>query len=170
MKVSASYLQILIVLLSTCLSSCGFTPLYSDAKRIAGPARVNIAVPPGEGGYVFRQRMIGALGEPAGEADYDLEIDWRESVRARTVALDRSITRFEAVVSARYVLRRAADGAAVYSGAEEAATSFDSPDAQFATLTSRRAAFERAAEEVAAQLSPQIALAVREDQRDGNAE
>lgn len=141
------------------LAACGFRPLYSDPDRQLGV--IEIPPPPGEGGYAFRQALIQDIGAAGADAPYAMEITWRESIRSRSRAIDSSINFLEAVVTADYRIVRRADGVVIAEGVETVTSGFDAPSQQFAVRSSRRAAFERAAEEAAAIIGNQAILALR---------
>jgi LPS-assembly lipoprotein len=160
----------LVLALTLCLlglTACGFTPLHApqafENGEKAGALRGQVALPapPGETGYVFRQALRDSLGLPGGEAGYVLEATLSEELRARTIAVDASVTSYEALVRVDWSLRARSEDKRLAGGQSRSITPYDVPEAQFAGLTARRDALRRAAQDAARSLALEVLVALR---------
>ncbi len=143
------------------LAACGFRPLYG--RRGADPAAAEMAsvsiVPVLDRlDQNLRNDLIERLtpfGEPA-QPRYTLFIRTRQSSSALAIQSNSTITRFNLLVNASFVLRKRATGGVLYSGNARAVGSYDAVRSDFATLTAEQDSARRTVREVSEEIRAQL--------------
>lgn len=153
------------------LTGCGFRPLYG--RRGSSPAAVELAAI--EIGEVtdrldqnLRNDLIERLtpfGEPA-RPRYDLFIRTGHSSSALAIQSDRTITRFNLVVNATFVLTDRGSGQPLFRGSARAVGSYDAVRSDFATLTAEQDSERRTVREVAEDIRAQLGAFFSRDRAD----
>ncbi len=160
-----NYRRYLAVVLALSLTGCGFQPLYGSKSNGGSGADaalndVAIANIPDREGQMLRNRLIDRMyhdGRPE-NPHYRLEITLQESETALGIRRDATASRTRVDLTAHYVLRQISDNKALIDTTAKTSVSFNQLDAQYATLTSREDAKERALNEVGEQIVNRLAL------------
>jgi len=153
------------VLLAAALGACGFQPLYGEhadgGRTDAELAQIQVMeMALGRTGHDVYNALIDRLspnGEPS-EPDYQLSIDLRETREGVAIERDASITRYNYLLTARYRLIDTRSGNVIHEGQSRSIASYNVVDSQFATLTARRDAEERAATELSEDIKLRLAI------------
>lgn len=154
---------LLLAMLPLLLSGCGFQPLYGKRSSLDLPAelnRITIANIPDHNGQMLRNRLMDRLysaGRPDDPA-YILTVGLTEQEIGLGVRRDATTARTSLEVSANYVLTQKGSGKTILNGVAKTSVSYNDLDAQFATLTARENANERALNEVGEQIVNRLAL------------
>ena len=143
------------------LLSCGFRPLYgppgSDSAAVE-LAAIEIGLVSQRLDQILRNDLIERLtpfGEPA-QPRYDLVIQSRKSSSALAIQSNRTITRYNLVVNASFVLRDRVNGQPLFRGSAGAVGSYDAVRSDFATLTAEQDSARRTVREVAEDIRAQL--------------
>ncbi len=150
---------------SLAVGACGFRPLYGDLDGEAGTgaarlSSIEVALIPNRSGQLLRTFLIQRLN-PGGRPDepaYRLNVAVREVERRLGVDSTDTATRANLVVNSTARLTDLTTSAVVYDARVDAITSFNILDDEFATLASRRAARERALEQISEDIRTRVAL------------
>ncbi len=144
------------------LTGCGFRPLYGS--RGSSPAAVELAAI--EIAHVsdrldqnLRNDLINRLtpfGEPA-QPRYHLFIQTGQSSSALAIQSNSTITRYNLIVNASFVLTERDSGQTLYGGSARAVGSYDAVRSDFATLTAEQDSARRTVREVAEDIRAQLA-------------
>ncbi len=157
--------------LALAAAGCGFRPLY---ERGGGPdcegpgaaahmAAVRVAPIPDRAGQILRNALSDALapGGRAGGAAYRLDVALEETRTDLVIRRDSASTFAKLRATGRWTLSDAATGKALTRGRSEATAVFNIVESGYANLNARRAARERAARAVAADIHARLALFFR---------
>lgn len=157
---------LLVGLVMSGLAACGFTPLYApgtSAARMQG--RIEVAVLPGEPGFLLRERLTERLGEAAAP-EYRLDIELELSRTGVALTTQNVTTRFNVVGTAAYRLVPLAGGPAVAGGVVRSITGFSAPESEtasaFASLAAEQDAERRLAVDLADRIVQRLALSSEE--------
>ena len=166
-----AFMRILAFLLPAALllQSCGFTPLYAtpEGSKAAGLKNINLISVTARDTIqplvtrAFRDRQ--GFGGEATTADYDLAVDAEEFAQRLAVQIDASVTRYNYLLRADYVLTRRSDGKR-YSGSSEAVASFNVVNSQYSTLFAEEAAREKAARTLVEKIERDILLRLDDEE------
>ena len=145
------------------LQSCGFTPLYAtpEGSKAAGLKNINLTAVTARDtieplvSRAIRDRQ--GFDASATTAEYDLAVEAEEFAQRLAVQIDASVTRYNYLLRADYVLIRRADGRR-YSGSAEAVASFNVVNSQYSTLFAEEAAREKAARSLVENIERDILL------------
>lgn len=145
------------------LAGCGFRPLLYQAegdnvrKRLAA---IGVSGLGGRLGQQLRTALEDNL-DPAstgGAERYDLAVNLTNTNSALAIQLDNTITRYNLILNARFVLRDQEDQAVRYRSSVRRVASYNVRRAPFATLTAKQDAERRAAKEIADDIRTLLAL------------
>ena len=148
------------------VGGCGYRPLYGEQGAVAdSPAReqlsqVKIVGIADRRGQMLRNYLLDRMnprGEPASPR-YHLSVTTVESSRITDSRADGTATRADLVVTARFNLRDATSDAVVFIERSEALATYNLLTARFASVASEDEARRRAVEQLADQISLQVAL------------
>lgn len=154
---------ILALLALAPLGACGFRPLYAEREGeelMAELAAVEIA---GLGGRLGQELRNGLLDElnPTGIAlpsRYELLVRLSRRENALAIQLDSTVTRYDMILSAAFVLRRREDGEVLLRDNVRRIASYNVRRAPYATLVAEQDAERRAAREVARDIASRVAV------------
>lgn len=148
--------------------SCGFTPVYAtkEGAALAGLNNVNLVSviaspsiqPLVTNGFTDRQSLTA---DPS-TAEYDLTLEAEEFAQRLAVQIDASVTRFNYLLRADYILVRREDGK-VFRGSAEAVSSFNVVTSQYSTLFAEEQAKEKAARTLMEEIERDILLSLNEE-------
>ena len=150
------------------LSGCGFTPLYATPEGAKGAGLKNINLTAVRSRDTIEPLVTRAFQDRKGtnatvEApEYDLMVEAEEFAQRLAVQIDASVTRYNYLLRADYVLTRRSDGKRM-QGSAEAVASFNVVDSQYATLFAEEAAREKAARTLIEQIERNILLRLNDD-------
>jgi LPS-assembly lipoprotein len=136
------------LLVCALLSACGFEPLYArraDGSTVDHMAVTKIAVIEDRVGQQLRNVLLEELtprGQPA-QPLYVLEVKLTESISNLAIQKDDTTSRSSLELRATYVLRRIADGEALFDGLSRATTSYNVVSSNFATVSAENDARRR---------------------------
>jgi LPS-assembly lipoprotein len=148
------------------LSGCGYRPLYGERGPGPGGAAsdhlgsVKIAGIADRRGQMLRNDLLDRMS-PRGEtasARYILSVITTEATRTTDSRADGTATRADLVVSARFNLRDINSDVVVYVDRSEAVATFNLLTNRFASVSSEDEARRRAVEQIADQITLQVAL------------
>ena len=149
------------------LGGCGYRPVYGDrsAAVAADGARANLGSVKILGiadrrGQILRNYLLDRMtpgGEPA-TPRYVLSVTTTESRRFTSSRADGTATRADLVIVARYSLRDATSDLVVFVDRSEGLATYNLLTARYASVASEDEARSRAAEQIADEMSLQIAL------------
>ena len=139
-----------IVFVCLFLTGCGFHPMYGGGKL--GPELASIYVEPvaENDGYELRNQLIDLLGSDGREAgkSYFLKLTLSEESNGVALQNDASITRYNATLTASYVLTDAS-GNQVTSGTQTSLASYNVSNSPYSTLVVQKDSDRRAADDLA---------------------
>lgn len=145
------------------LVACGFRPLLSQADGESVRNQLAAVRVTGLGGRLGQQLRVAlednldptSSGEPV---RYELAIRLRNTSSALAIQLDNTITRYNLALTAGFVLRERDDKEVLYRSSVRRVASYNLRRAPFATLTAKKDAERRAAQEVADDIRTLLAL------------
>lgn len=144
-------------------AACGFRPLYGEQSVPGGVApqlaSVAVGAMPDRAGYDLRLELESVLN-PRGlqtEPRYDLDVRLAKRREGLAIAPDASITRYNVVFEAGFVLKPRSGGEP-FSGTARTISAFNVVDSQFATMVAERDADARAIREIAQDIASRLAV------------
>lgn len=151
------------------LSGCGFRPLYGAGPGGVAAEHMFAAVELDEIGgrlgpmvYHELQDQLHPTGRAADvPARYRLAVKLKEKREGRAIEPDASITRFDYRLSGSYQLVKIDGGKVVHAGAVSSSTAYNVVESQFATLSARQDAEQRAARGVSEEIRLRVAIFLR---------
>ena len=148
----------LLTALAACAASagCGFRPLYGESGgALLGQVQpVGLA---GRAGYHFGQQLRRRLGRPEADAAFELETALSFEREGLAISASDDVTRYDVTGSARFTLRRRADGVVVSEGVATSVTAFSTTATPYATEVAERDAERRLAVDLADRVFARIA-------------
>ena len=163
---SRLYIAALIAAAGLLLSGCGYRPVYGEHSVAASDgARTQLASVKVLGiadrrGQLLRNFLIDRMN-PRGESAtprYTLSVTSTEQTRVTDSRPDGTATRADVIVVARYTLRDATTDLVVFADRSEAVATYNLLTARYASVVSEEEARRRSIEQVADQISLQVAL------------
>ena len=154
-----------VVLVLLMLAGCGFRPLYVD-KDGAGPsvskelASVDVQGLNGRLEQILRNQLTDFLN-PAGVSvgkQYNLVVALEKKTTSLAIQLDRTATRENLTLKAKFELRRRSDGRVVFRSTVVRIAGYDVLREPFATLIAEQSAEKRASREVSFEITNLVAL------------
>ena len=148
------------------LSGCGYRPVYGDLGAVSSDgartqlANVKISGVADRRGQLLRNYLVDRMnprGEPAAPR-YVLAVTTTEATRVTDSRPDGTATRADVLLAARYTLRDATSDLIVFTDRSEAVATYNLLTARFGSVVSEDEARRRAAEQVADQISLQVAM------------
>ncbi|MCB2081807.1 MAG: hypothetical protein KDD76_04155 [Rickettsiales bacterium] len=161
--------KIVVVIACLMLVGCGFTPVYQQAassgeNAVAHPQLAKVAVQDvvERQGYGRSAQLLkvelqdlldphGATATPA----YTLAIELRADREPMFIERDRRVTRYNLVVTAKYVLKDA-KGKALTKGTSRMVGSYDKEASDFATIAAEQDTRHRAVKELARDIQQRL--------------
>jgi len=149
-------------LLMLMVAGCGFKPIYATPAGADAPLNQLIAIRSVRASDVILPLVTSALKErisikPGQAPKYDLYVDANERAERLAVQIDATVTRYNYRLSARYTLVDLATGERTRGNAH-AVTSYNIVRSQYSTLFAERAAQEKAARLLAAEIERDLLL------------
>ena len=162
-----------VVVAALALSACGFRPLYGTAslpegaETVFGSIRVAPIGPTNDSdriGYLLYDALDRALHTPGHNETprFELKLTLADERRGLSIQDDSSTTRYNYRLSADWTLTPVGAASPLATGRSETTASYNVVDSQYATLTARRDAEDRAAREIAEQIKLRLAVALME--------
>jgi len=155
------------VLPALALGACGFEPLYGGeggGATVVAAEGIGIAAIPSRIGIQLRNNLIDRLtprGEPA-TPRYSLDIKVSSDKEGLAIQRDAFVSRYNLRVNAEFRLfDRQADRAPVLVGKAFSLAAFNVVRADFANIAAERDAEDRAAREIANDISQRVAVFLR---------
>jgi LPS-assembly lipoprotein len=138
---------------SLLVAACGFHPLYGHSAGSGGTSAIFASIYvdpiPERTGYELRNSLIDQFDAGRNtHKTYRLKITLDEQRKGIALQTDATITRYNYVVAADYVLSDS-NGHVVTTGHESTLSSYNVVASPYATLTARQDAQKRAAEDLA---------------------
>jgi len=137
------------------LGACGFQPIYGrqDGRRPSFDAFAEVAIAeiPERIGQLIRNRLLDQVnpyGEPSA-ARYTLGIVYSRNRLGIAVDRDQTVTRYNLILVASYVLTENASRTTVTRGSTRAVAAFNVVSSEFANIAAERDAEQRTAVTVA---------------------
>jgi LPS-assembly lipoprotein len=139
-------------------SACGFTPLYAERGVVAGLQAIEVQVPQSRVGYLLREELDDEFARDRSQAPrYRLTVELDELRRARGLRVDDVASRYELLVTARYVLTTVGAVTPLAQGQAQATVTYDSADQPYAGVAAQTDAQERAAAQAAQRIRLDLA-------------
>jgi LPS-assembly lipoprotein len=155
---SAGAAAILLAAAAPGLSACGFQPLYAQEGVVSKLAAVDVVAPQGRAGFLIQEHLEDALARERGVAPrYRMNLSLSETRYPRGVRVDNVATRYEYVLTARYVLTHVPSGEIAKRGQVKVELTYDSADQPYAAIAAQQDAQDRAAEEAARRIQLELA-------------
>ena len=153
-----------LVILSLLLAACGFEPLHGRSSGTAERLS-QVVVPPIEDrvGQLVRNRLLDYF-EPPGDrtpAVYRLDVRVSEAKDGLGIQEDRSITRYNLRLQARYRLIVIATGQPLLEGETSTLAAYNVIRSDYANLIAERDARARAAQDIGDAIGLRVAVVLR---------
>jgi len=155
---------ILLICATFCLGACGFQPLYATTQGDNGASGLqnvdllrltaSTEIEP----FVRKAFARRAGADPSG-AEYELIVNAKERAERLAVQIDASVTRYNYRLIGDYVLVHRKTGERI-SGRGEAIASFNVVSSQYSTLFAEKAAREKAATSLVAEIERDLLLKI----------
>jgi LPS-assembly lipoprotein len=158
---------VVLLILVTLLSGCGFRPLYLKGKQNLQPELASIEISPiiDRKGQILRNFLLDQLspkGQP-GHPDFVLSVSINYHVKYLGIRHDDLATRALFNTTATYELRRKQDAAQIYSGTSYASSGYDILISDFATLVAEKDALEHSLETISQDIKLQLSFLFSSD-------
>lgn len=154
---------LLVSTLAVSVSGCGFTPIhsknaYSEGSDVGGEAvtadlsSIKVAeINLGRSGQQLRTELENVMNPMQAKTPpaFRLEVSLAREKQAQLVEIDREITRYKMIATARYRLIQLSDGKEVYHNNSVVSASFDAVTSDFSTYTAEEDTFKRLMAELA---------------------
>ncbi len=148
-----------LLVLVTLLSGCGFRPLYLKGKQNPQPDLTAVEIRPiiDRKGQILRNLLLDQL-RPNGPSAYVLYVAVDFSLRNLGIRRNDRATRALMMVTATYSLHRKQDEAKLFSSASQASSGYDILESDFATLVAEKDALQHSLETIAQDIKLQLSL------------
>ena len=156
-----------LLLAALILSACGFRPLYENrAAPGSVPAelsQIEVSKIDGRIGIELRNTLVDRFSARGGghRTKYRLEIQLSQRKEGLAIQQDESVTRFNYKLLGRFNLVDAESNTVVLSDNAQSSAAFNVVQSEFATLSAERNAEDRAARDLASEITTRIALYFR---------
>jgi LPS-assembly lipoprotein len=150
------------ILLCLCaLQGCGFTPLYSKHTSTSSSAQqqllASVVVTPMKDrvGQIFTTTLEDALNPLHLQADprYQLKVSLKTAESSLAIQRDRTISRYQIMVTANYTLTDTDTGKIVREGSLQRENGYDKTTSPYATVVSENMATENTVKALAQDVS-----------------
>ena len=142
-----------LLVLVTLLSGCGFRPLYLKGKQNPQPDLTAIEIRPivDRKGQILRNLLLDQLTPkgPSAHPAYVLDVTVDFSLTSLGIRRNDRATRALMKVTATYSLHRKQDEAQLFSSTSQASSGYDILDSDFATLVAEKDALQHSLETIA---------------------
>ena len=151
-----------LLVLVTLLSGCGFRPLYLKGKQNPQPDLTAIEIRPivDRKGQILRNLLLDQLTPkgPSAHPAYVLDVTVDFSLTNLGIRRNDRATRALMKVTATYSLRRKQDEAKLFSGTSQASSGYDILDSDFATLVAEKDALQHSLETIAQDINLRLSF------------
>jgi LPS-assembly lipoprotein len=151
---------LVVTVLALGVSACGFTPLYQESEANFRESLAGISVQPisepANVGYQLEQELAKRVTSEKG-VQYDLKIDLKETKQSVALTSADRTTRFNYVLTAKYVLTDVATGEK-YNNSKYVVTSYGVVPSHYASLVGEEDATRKAAIELANKIELDLVL------------
>ena len=151
-----------LLVLVTLLSGCGFRPLYLKGKQNPQPDLTAIEIRPivDRKGQILRNLLLDQLTPkgPSAHPAYVLDVTVDFSITNLGIRRNDRATRALMKVTATYSLRRKQDEAKLFSGTSQASSGYDILDSDFATLVAEKDAMQHSLETIAQDINLRLSF------------
>ena len=151
-----------LLVLVTLLSGCGFRPLYLKGKQNPQPDLTAIEIRPivDRKGQILRNLLLDQLTPkgPSAHPAYVLDVTVDFSLTNLGIRRNDRATRALMKVTATYSLRRKQDEAKLFSGTSQASSGYDILDSDFATLVAEKDAMQHSLETIAQDINLRLSF------------
>jgi LPS-assembly lipoprotein len=151
--------------LALALAGCGFEPLHGGQGPGGGTtsqrlAQVQVAPIGDRVGQLVRNRLLDYFEPPGSRVSpvYRLVVDLDELKDGLAIESDRTVTRYNMTLMARYQLVEIASGRIVLDGQTRAISAYNVIRSDYANLIAERDALSRAAQEIADVIGLRVAV------------
>lgn len=139
-------------------SACGFTPLYAQQGVTPNLSAIAVDAPQGRVGYLLREELDDELARDRGQpARYRLALDVTEERRARGLRVDDVASRYELLLTVRYVLTGVGGTTPLAQGQAQSTVTYDVADQPYAGVAAQIDGQERAASQAAQRIRLDLA-------------
>ncbi|MGB0630685.1 MAG: LPS assembly lipoprotein LptE [Alphaproteobacteria bacterium] len=144
------------------LTACGFQPIHGErsAASSAGLAHFDIGLIADRAGQMMRNELLQQM-QPRGAVQaprFELSMSLSETLTDLAIRKDEVATRANLTLTARYSVLNRADGSLVLSGQARSVNSYNILTSDFATLSARADARERAVRQLARDIKERLAV------------
>ncbi len=151
-----------LLVLVTLLSGCGFRPLHLKGKQNPQSDLTAIEIRPivDRRGQILRNLLLDQLTPkgPSAHPAYVLDVTVYFSLRNLGIRDNDRATRSLMKVTATYSLKRKQDEAMLFSGTSQANSGYDILDSDFATLVAERDAMRNSLETIAQDINLRLSF------------
>lgn len=153
----------LCLTLGLALAGCGYHPLYgnrADAVKSGDLSQIYVAAIPDRTGQQLRNYLldqVNAEGQPS-RPIYTLQVSLGIAATGVSLSRDNTNSRTNITATARYSLTDTATGKTLFASTSRGTDSYDVLLSDFATLSSRDDAVNRALREVADDMGTQLSV------------
>ena len=151
-----------LLVLVTLLSGCGFRPLYLKGKQNPQPDLTAIEIRPivDRKGQILRNLLLDQLTPkgPSAHPAYVLDVTVVLSLTTLGIRRDDRATRALIRATATYSLRRKQDEAQLFSSTSQASSGYDILDSDFATLVAEKDALQHSLETIAQDINLRLSF------------
>lgn len=157
--------KILLVLLSICVSACGFKPMYSeyyDGKAELVLSEVQIGKVASKRDYRLKNYLEDELNphDLNNDKHFILDVDVSDSISDLLVQQDSTIVQKQYNVNATYKIKENKTGQVIDSGNIIISVSFSELPSEYATYAISERTLNNSLKEVAAALKKRVAIAL----------
>lgn len=153
-----------LVFVTLLVAACGFEPLHGSSG--SGPdtsqrlAQVQVAMIGDRVGQLVRNRLLDYFEPPSTRVPpiYRLDVDVTERKEGLAIQEDRTVTRYNLRLNARYRLIRIRGGQVLLEGSTRAISAYNVIRSDYANLIAERDARERAAQEIGDAVGLRVAV------------
>jgi LPS-assembly lipoprotein len=153
--------SIIVIVCIGCLQSCGFTPLYANHSKHSSSARerllASIDIDPKKDrtGQVFVNTLEDSLNPRGLSANkrYQLKTSVETTQSSLAIQRDRTISRYQLIVTANYTLTDTSNGKIVRQGKLQRENGYDKTPSPYATFVSENMAIQNTVKALAQDLS-----------------
>lgn len=139
-------------------AGCGFTPLYAESGVTPSLSVIEVEAPQSRVGYLIREELDDELARDRSRpARYRLALDVDELRRPRGLRVDDVASRYELLVTVRYVLTGTGATTPLAQGQAQATVTYDSADQPYAGVAAQTDGQERAAAQAAQRIRLDLA-------------
>ncbi|PPR77578.1 MAG: hypothetical protein CFH01_01470 [Alphaproteobacteria bacterium MarineAlpha2_Bin1] len=146
-----------LFLVVSLVSNCGFQPLYfvKDGVNLSSiESQIEVKNIDGRTGQILRNSLLEKFGsESSNTKTLSLKITLTKSVVPLAFRRDKTVTRFNVIIDADYILKNLSNGKILTDGTSSSIASYSVVFSEFANLSAARDAEERAVIDISKNIS-----------------